>query len=187
MAREVQKYMYLYFVVNGCVYLSMCLPVVLTNFGCEFTKLLLPVVQLLWLQGVKLHMYLDDWLTWALSSAQAKLHADLSHVLQNLSWVINFSQSKCRGPFKWQASWDMVPAERVQVRTVLHQVAWWVLPTAGVSLSAIEMEPGGGTTLKNFDGGVLPWFSWPYPWLQRLNVKIVPLPSENGSKSNPLQ
>ena len=31
--------------------------------------------------------------------------------------------------------------------------------------------------------GVRPGFSQPYPWLQRLRAKIIPLPTENGSKS----
>ena len=59
-------------------------PVHLLPFGLatspwEFTKLLWPVVALLRQQGVKLHVYLDDWLIRADTPEQAKLHAQTNH------------------------------------------------------------------------------------------------------------
>ena len=80
--------------VNGRVYQFTCLPFDLATSPREFTKLLRPVVQLLRLQGIKLHVYLDDWLIRASSAAQARTHTDLVlQVLQHLGWVINFSKS----------------------------------------------------------------------------------------------
>ena len=57
----------------------------------EFTKLPQPVVLLLRQQGVKLHVYLDDWLIRADTPEQAQLHAQTTiSVLQFLGWIINF-------------------------------------------------------------------------------------------------
>ena len=80
--------------VNGRVYHFTCLPFGLATSPREFTKLLWPVVQLLRLQGIKLHVYLNDWLIPSSSVVQARTHADLVlQVLQHLGWVINFSKS----------------------------------------------------------------------------------------------
>ena len=60
----------------------------------EFTKLLRPVVLLFRQQGVKLHVYLDDWLIRADTPEQAKLHAQTTiRVLQFLGWIINYEKS----------------------------------------------------------------------------------------------
>ena len=90
MARSVRKY--LRFMVNGRVYHFTCLPFGLATSPREFTKLLWPVVQLLRLQGIKLHVYLNNWLIPSSSVVQARTHADLVlQVLQHLGWVINFN------------------------------------------------------------------------------------------------
>ena len=60
MHQAVRKY--LRFVVNKQVYQFTCLPFGLATSPREFTKLLRPIVVLLRQQGVKLHVYLDDWL-----------------------------------------------------------------------------------------------------------------------------
>ena len=60
MHQAVRKY--LQFVVNKQVYQFTCLPFGLATSPREFTKLLQPVVALLRQRGVKLHVYLDDWL-----------------------------------------------------------------------------------------------------------------------------
>ena len=115
MARSVRKY--LRFMVNGRVYQFTCLPFGLATSPREFTKLLRPVVQLLRLQGIKLHVYLDDWLIRASSTVQARTHADLVlQVLQHLGWVINFSKS------------DLVPSQQfdfigMQFNTCAYTVA----------------------------------------------------------------
>ena len=115
MARSVRKY--LRFMVNGRVYQFTCLPFSLATSPREFTKLLRPVVQLLRLQGIKLHVYLDDWLIRASSAVQARTHADLVlQVLQHLGWVINFSKS------------DLVPSQQfdfigMQFNTCAYTVA----------------------------------------------------------------
>ena len=115
MARSVRKY--LRFMVNGRVYQFTCLPFGLATSPREFTKLLRPVVQLLRLQGIKLHVYLDDWLIRASSIVQARTHADLVlQVLQHLGWVINFSKS------------DLVPSQQfdfigMQFNTCAYTVA----------------------------------------------------------------
>ena len=115
MARSVRKY--LRFMVNGCVYQFTCLPFGLATSPREFTKLLRPVVQLLRLQGIKLHVYLDDWLIRASYAVQARTHADLVlQVLQHLGWVINFSKS------------DLVPSQQfdfigMQFNTCAYTVA----------------------------------------------------------------
>ena len=85
---------YLRFVVNKKVYQFTCLPFVLATSPQEFTKLLQPVVALLRQQGVKLHIYLDDWLIRADTPKQAKLHAQTTiRVLQFLGWIINYEKS----------------------------------------------------------------------------------------------
>ena len=85
---------YLRFVVNKKVYQFTCLPFGLATSPREFTKLLRPVVSLLRQQGVKLQVYLDDWLIRADIPEQAQLHAQTTiRVLQFLGWIINFEKS----------------------------------------------------------------------------------------------
>ena len=85
---------YLRFVVNKKVYQFTCLPFGLATSPREFTKLLWPVVALLRQQGVKLCVYLDDWLIRADTLEQAKLHAQTTiRVLQFLGWIINYEKS----------------------------------------------------------------------------------------------
>ena len=93
MSNAVHKYLRLK--VNRKFYQFTCLPFGLATSPWEFTKLLQPVVALLWLRGVRLRVYLDDWLIWASSPAQAQLHANLViRVLQHLGWIINFDKSE---------------------------------------------------------------------------------------------
>ena len=88
MHQAVRKY--LHFLVNKKVYQFTCLPFGLVTSPREFTKLLRPVVSLLRQQGVKLHVYLDDWLIRADTPEQAQLHAQtIIRVLQFLGWIIN--------------------------------------------------------------------------------------------------
>ena len=92
MHQAVRKY--LRFVVNKKVYWFTCLPFGLATSPREFTKLLRPIVSLLRQQGVKLHVYLDDWLIRADTPEQAQLHAQTTiRVLQFLGWIINFEKS----------------------------------------------------------------------------------------------
>ena len=92
MHQAVRKY--LRFVVNKKVYQFTCLPFGLGTTPQEFTKLLRPVVSRLRQQGVKLHVYLDDWLIRADTPEQAQLHAQTTiRVLQFLGWIINFKKS----------------------------------------------------------------------------------------------
>ena len=92
MQQAVRKY--LRFVVNKKVYQFTCLPFGLATSPREFTKLLRPVVSLLRQQGVKLQVYLDDWLIRADTPEQAQLHAQTTiKVLQFLGWIINLEKS----------------------------------------------------------------------------------------------
>ena len=92
MHQAVRKY--LRYMVNKKVYQFTCLPFGLATSPREFTKLLRPVVLLLRQQGVKLHVYLDDWLIRADTPEQAQLHAQTTiRVLQFLGWIINFEKS----------------------------------------------------------------------------------------------
>ena len=85
---------YLCFMVNKQVYQFTCLPFGLATSPREFTKLLRPVVALLRQRGVKLHVYLDDWLIHADTPEQAQLHAQTTiSVLQFLGWIINYEKS----------------------------------------------------------------------------------------------
>ena len=70
MHQAVRKY--LCFVVNKKVYQFTCLPFGLATSPREFTKLLRPIISLLRQQGVKLHVYLDDWLIRADTPEQAQ-------------------------------------------------------------------------------------------------------------------
>ena len=76
MHRAVRKY--LRFVVNKRTYQFTCLPFGLATSPREFTKLLRPVIAWLRKQGVKLHVYLDDWLIRADTPEQAQLHAQMT-------------------------------------------------------------------------------------------------------------
>ena len=69
MHQAVRKY--LRFVVNKKVYQFTCLPCGLATYPREFTKLLRTAVSLFRQQGVKLHVYLDDWLIRADTPEQA--------------------------------------------------------------------------------------------------------------------
>ena len=92
MHQAVRKY--LHFMVNKKVYQFTCLPFGLATSPREFTKLLRPVVSLLRQQGVKLHVYLDDWLIRADTPEEAQLHSQtIFKVLQFLGWIINFEKS----------------------------------------------------------------------------------------------
>ena len=92
MHQAVRKY--LRFVVNKKVYQFTCLPFGLATSPREFTKLLRPVVSLLRQQGVKLQVYLDDWLIRADTPEEAQLHSQTTiKVLQFLGWIINFEKS----------------------------------------------------------------------------------------------
>ena len=54
-------------------------------------------------QGVKLHVYLDNWLICAESPEQAQMHSDMTIALHlRLGWVINFEKS------------DLTPSEEFQ-------------------------------------------------------------------------
>ena len=89
MHQAVRKY--LHFVVNKKVYQFTCLPFGLATSPRE---LLRPVVSLLRQQGVKLHVYLDNWLIRADTPEQAQLHAQTTiKVLQFFGWIINFEKS----------------------------------------------------------------------------------------------
>ena len=91
MHQAVRKY--LRFVVNK-VYQFTCLPFGLATSPREFTKLLRPVVSVLRQQGVKLHVYLDDWLIRADTPEQAQLHAQTTiKVLQFLGCIIKIEKS----------------------------------------------------------------------------------------------
>ena len=92
MYKAVRKY--LRFVVNKQVYYFTCLPFGLATSPQEFTKLLCPVEAPLRQRGVKLHVYLNDWLICADTPAQAQLHAQTTiSVLQFLGWIIIYEKS----------------------------------------------------------------------------------------------
>ena len=81
------------------------LPFGLATSPREFTKLLPPVVQLLRMQGVRLHVYLDDWLILADSPEMASSHAQLvMRVLRHLGWIIRFEISK----LTWKQEFDFI-------------------------------------------------------------------------------
>ena len=136
MHQAVRKY--LRFVVIKQVYQFTCLPFGLATSPQEFTKLLRPVVALLWQQGVKLHIYLDDWLIRADTPEQAKLHAQTTiSVLQFLGWIINYEKSDLTPSQDFQfirmqfntRQFTVVPLPkmRLEVQTV-HQ-HWMTNPT----------------------------------------------------------
>ena len=83
------------FVVIKRVYQFTCLPFGLATSLREFTKLPRPVVALLRKRGVKLHVYLEDWLIRADIPEQAQLHAQMTiSLLQYLGWIINYEIEK---------------------------------------------------------------------------------------------
>ena len=90
--RDIRKYMR--FRVNKRMYQFTCVPFELATSPREFAKLLRPVVAWLRQRGVKLHVYLDDWLICTESPEQAQLHSEMTiMLLQRLGWVINLGKS----------------------------------------------------------------------------------------------
>ena len=86
---------FLRFCVNKRTYQFTCLLFRLVTSLREFTKLLRPVVHLLRLQGIGLHVYLEDWLILADSPQVASAHAQLViRVLRHLGWMINYRKSE---------------------------------------------------------------------------------------------
>ena len=119
-------------------------------------------------------------------------------VMDNLRWykiMVNFQMYTCDsggGSFISYVNeylhWTF-PAHSHKI--FFHSMRWFLRlnlnNTKWKMISQGKSSPGGRSTAKNFDGAVRPVFSQPYPWLQRLWAKIVPLAMENGSKSNPWQ
>ena len=116
--------MYLRFVVNKKVYQFTCLPFGLATSPRKFTKLLRPVAVLLRQRGVKLHVYLDDWLIRADTPEQAQLHAQTTiRVLQFLGWIINFEKS------------DLTPSQEFQfIRMQFNTRQFTVAPLPNMRL-----------------------------------------------------
>ena len=129
MHQAVRKY--LRFVVNKKVYQFTCLPFSLATSPREFTKLLRPVVSLLRQQGVKLHVYLDDWLIRADTPEQAKLHAQTPSGCSSFLAGSSFSRSLISHQVKTSSSsgcsstldvsqWAPLPKMHLKVQSV-HQ------------------------------------------------------------------
>ena len=133
MHQAVRKY--LRFEVNKKVYQFTCLPFGLATSPREFTKLLRPVVSLLRQQGVKLHVYLDDWLIRADTPEEAQLHSQtIIKVLQFLGWIINFEKSDLSQDFQFigmqfntrRFTVAPLPKMRIKVQSVLQH--WMAIP-----------------------------------------------------------
>ena len=151
MHQAVRKY--LHFVVNKKVYQFTCLPYGLATSPREFTKLLRAVVSLLRQQGVKLHVYLDDWLIRADTPEQAQLHAQTTiRVLQFLGWIINYEKSDLTPSRDFQfigmqfntQSFTVAPLPKMRLKVqsvlVLSEVAWWASPAVLQGLPLVTME-----------------------------------------------
>ena len=146
MHQAVRKY--LRFVDNKKVYQFTCLPFGLATSPWEFTKLLRPVVSLLRQQGVKLHVYLDDWLIRADTSEEAQLHAQTTiKVLQFLGWIINRPHTKSRLP---------VHRDAVQHST-FHSGA----PAENACKGPVSSSTLDGQSQHNCTDFSACWCSWP--------------------------
>ena len=126
---------YLCFVVNKKVYQFTCLPFGLATSPRELTKLLRPVVSLLRQQGVKLHVYSDDWLIRADTPEQ--LHAQTTiKVLQFLGWIINFEKSDLTPSEDFQfigmqfntRRFTVAPLPKIRVKVQSVQQHWMANP-----------------------------------------------------------
>ena len=135
MHQAVRKY--LRFVVNKKVYQFTCLPFGLATSPREFTKLLRPVVSLLRQQGVKLHVYLDDWLIRADTPEEAQLHSQTTiKVLQFLGWIINFKKSDLTPSQDFQfigmqfntRRFTVAPLPKMRVKVQLVHQHWMANP-----------------------------------------------------------
>ena len=95
--------------VNKQVYQFTCLPFGLATSLREFTKLLRPVVALLGQRGVKLHVYLDDWLIHANSPDQAQPHAQTTiSVLQFFGLDHKLREVRPHSKSGFPVHWDAV-------------------------------------------------------------------------------
>ena len=135
MHQAVRKY--LRFVVNKKVYQFTCLLFGLATSPREFTKLLRPVVSLLRQQGVKLHIYLDDWLIRADTPEEAQLHSQTTiKVLQFLGWIINFEKSDLTPSQDFQfigmqfntRRFTVAPLPKMRVKVQLVHQHWMANP-----------------------------------------------------------
>ena len=77
------------------------LPFGLSTAPREFTKTLVPVIQLLRSQGIQVHAYLDDWIIRATSREQSLKHTQhITQLLQSLGWT-----NQCYNPPESWTSW----------------------------------------------------------------------------------
>ena len=92
MTTSVQKL--LRFQVGSGTYQFRVLPFGLSTSPREFTKLLSPLLLMLRKQGIRVHVYLDDWLIRADSPEVAQEHTFVvANVLQCLGWILNLEKS----------------------------------------------------------------------------------------------
>ena len=106
MAPSVHKL--LRFQVLGTVYQFVAMPFGLATAPREFTSLIKEVKKLALKRGIKVHMYLDDWLVKANSPQEAhSATLTLLELILNLGWIVNKEKS------------DLIPR---QVFTFLGQV-----------------------------------------------------------------
>ena len=126
--RAVRKY--LRFVVKKRTYQFTCLPFGLATSPQEFTKLLRPVVAMLRKRGVKLHVYLDDWLNHADAPEQAQPHAQMMiSLLQYLGWIINFEK------------FDLTPSQDFQfIGMQFNTRQFTVVPMSKMSLKVLSVH-----------------------------------------------
>ena len=96
---------YFRFAIAGKTYQFRMLPFGLSTAPKEFTKTLVPLVQLLRTKGIRVHAYLNDWIIWADSPEQSLLHTRQTiQLLQTLGWTINWKKS-ILGPSRILNSW----------------------------------------------------------------------------------
>ena len=88
-------YKYLRFAHRGKVYQFVALPFGLATAPSVFTLLAKEVKLMALNRGIRVHMYLDDWLIRAQSVEQSKLHTqEMVSLAESLGWLINQSKSE---------------------------------------------------------------------------------------------
>ena len=94
-------------------------PLLLSCPSVEFTKTWAPFVHLLRSRGIRVHVYLDDWIIWADSESQASLHAQefwtVSNPLDGISTDRNVYLKCHRKKHSWEWGWGWVGVDWVRM------------------------------------------------------------------------
>ena len=93
---------------NGVVYQFRALPFGLSTAPLIFTKIVAEIKEMVHVQGINMHSFLDDWLHMVKSKSLAKVQAGyMVKLSRSLGWIVNLEKSDLRPvrQFKFIGVW----------------------------------------------------------------------------------